>query len=470
MPVRGPDPTLTATLDQIVAQAPPDTCLRVAVDGVAVYDHRGSDLQTPASTEKLLTASTALERLGADRTLRTELVAAAPPVDGVVAGDVVLVGGGDPVLTTSLYRTVRSQPADQPTTSVDALVDQLAAAGVREVRGRVLIDDGRYDALRVVPSWPERYLAQDQVGPLGALVIDDGYQLELTEDGLDRVRAADPGLAAGEALAALLASRGIAVTGTEVGRAAPPAGGVVLAAVDSPTVGALVDHVLLRSDNQVAELLLKEVGLEAEGEGSTAAGARAVADWESASGAAAEGAVVVDGSGLDPANATSCQALVAALDAAGPDSTLAAGLPIAGETGTLARRFVGTSAVGRLRAKTGSLNGVRALAGFVELPEGTTATFAFVANGEVGPATLTAEDLLAEVLATWLPPCPEGPSAPIVAPRSLAGLTLAAVPGPGLAVGASGVVGALGAIGAEGSAPVDRCTREAGDPIVVGIG
>lgn len=470
VPVRAPDPLLSEQLDAALALAPPDTCLRVVVDGVAVHDHRGSDLQSPASTQKVFTAATVLGVLGADRTLRTELVAAAAPVGGVIAGDVTLVGGGDPVLTTSTYRDHRRLPADRPITLLDAFVDQLQGAGVTEIRGRIRVDDGRYDAQRRVPFWPERITADDPA-PLGALVVDDGFLLRPTpEGGVEEGRPDDPAVAAGDALAWLLASRGIRVTVPGTVRAAPPPGGAVVAAVDSPPMAALVADLLRRSDNHIADQLLKELGVAAEGRGETAAGARAVAAWAQANGAAADGARVVDGSGLDPTNATSCQALVAALDAVGPDGIVAGGLPVAGRSGTLAGRFGDTAAAGRMRAKTGSLDDVTALAGFVDLAEGGTATFALVANGEIGEQALTAERLVAELLATWEPPCPSRPAAPLAAPLVAPTLALAAAPGGALASMAPGLVLTAAALEDPATAPIDRCAREDGTVVEVGIG
>ncbi|MEZ5137835.1 MAG: D-alanyl-D-alanine carboxypeptidase [Acidimicrobiales bacterium] len=224
---------------------------------------------------------------------------------------------------------------------------------------------------------------------------------------------------------------------------------------------------LLRSDNHIAEQLLKELGVVAEGRGETAAGARAVAAWTASVGAATPGSVVVDGSGLDPTNATSCQGLVAALDALGPDGVVGRGLPVAGRTGTLAGRFAATAAAGRLRAKTGTLDDVRALAGFVELPEGT-ATFAFVANGQVGERTQAVEAFLAELLATWRPPCPAGRGAGrrFLAVRR-AGADRAGTVG---AVAAPGLVTALVALEAPATAPLDRCARTSRTPVALGTG
>ncbi|MEZ5180593.1 MAG: D-alanyl-D-alanine carboxypeptidase [Acidimicrobiales bacterium] len=254
------------------------------------------------------------------------------------------------------------------------------------------------------------------------------------------------------------------------GSGTAPRGATALAGVDSPPVSDLVDEMLLRSDNHIAEQLLKELGVVAEGRGETAAGARAVAAWTASVGAATPGSVVVDGSGLDPTNATSCQGLVAALDALGPDGVVGRGLPVAGRTGTLAGRFAATAAAGRLRAKTGTLDDVRALAGFVELPEGGTATFAFVANGQVGERTQAVEAFLAEVLATWRPPCPAGRAAPVDAPLAASAVLVPIAPGPWGAVAAPGLVTALVALEAPATAPLDRCARTSRTPVALGTG
>jgi D-alanyl-D-alanine carboxypeptidase/D-alanyl-D-alanine-endopeptidase (penicillin-binding protein 4) len=468
VPVTGPDPDLARDLDAALALGPDDTCLTVVADGATAYDHRGSDLQIPASTQKLLTASAALAAIDPATTFRTELVAAGPVAGGVVDGDLVLVGGGDPVLTTDRYAAATARPAERPTTRLDELVEQLLAAGITEVRGQILVDDRRYDAQRTVATWPARYLAEQQSGALGALVVDDGFVLEPDDDGTDtRTRVDEPAISAGGTVQVLLASRGVAVAGLP----APgerPAEGAVLASVESPPLGDLVVDLLQRSDNHAAELLLKELGRTAEGEGSTAAGARAVAAWAAQTGAASPGTFVADGSGLDRTNQTTCQDLVAVLDAAEADGPIDRGLPVAGQTGTLAGRLTDTSAVGVLRAKTGSLNGVRSLAGTVERPEGGTATFALIANGDLTGAAQV-EALVAELLATWEPPCPATPPAPILARPTVAPVAI----GLATASGAGGWPAALVALAelqAPEVAPIDRCSREAGTPVDLGIG
>lgn len=135
-------------------------------------------------------------------------------------------------------------------------------------------------------------------------------------------------------------------------------------------------------------------------------------------GADREGSTAVDGSGLDPANRVTCDGLVSLLDTSGGlGGQLGQSLPVAGRSGTLIERFRGTPAEATLHAKTGSLASVRALAGFVELPEGGTATFAYVVNAERLPAQLDrVQDFLATVLGGYLPPCPEPGPTGLVAP------------------------------------------------------
>jgi D-alanyl-D-alanine carboxypeptidase/D-alanyl-D-alanine-endopeptidase (penicillin-binding protein 4) len=443
-PAVGVDPALLTGLDGVVALSPPESCLRVDIARATVFRHQADRPLIPASTQKVLVGQVALDRLGADHRFRTQVLGPAP-VDGVVTGDVVLLGGGDPLLTTATYAFVR-RTADQPLTFLDALADALATAGVRRITGRILADDTRYDALRSVPSWPARYLTQDQIGPLGALTVDDGFRLDLPAEGSDAApvprRVADPALHAADQLNTLLYARGVAVDGgTAVGPA--PVDQPELAGVDSAPLGEVVRQMLEESDNGTAELLTKELGVQAGTGGSTAAGTAAVVDRATALGLPTAGTVLADGSGLDRGNRTSCDALVAALiTSGGVDGAIGSRLPVAGRTGTLRERFLGTPAQGRLRAKTGSLNSVTALAGFVTMSDGRTATFAYIANGPQAEDPRRGQDFLGALLGQFEPVCDDVAADPIVAPvgayavqsAALAGVPLAALLGPVLDV------------------------------------
>jgi D-alanyl-D-alanine carboxypeptidase/D-alanyl-D-alanine-endopeptidase (penicillin-binding protein 4) len=459
------DLALVTDLDAVVALSPADTCLVVAIDGRPVYDHRGGDLQVPASTQKVLTAAASLERLGRDHRFRTSLVTSAAVRDGVVEGDVTLVGGGDPTLITSVYRVLRPVGADEPVTLLDDLGTSLRAEGITRIDGRILGDESLFDDQRTVASWPARYIAQGQSGPLTALTVDDATRFELGEQGLTRVRSTDPPADAARALAAVLSSQGIEVTGGAAAGTAPPGARPLVAARSKP-MSAVTADILARSDNQGAELLLKHLGVEATGVGSTAAGATALADWSAEAGVAPEGSYVVDGSGLDAGNRVTCQQLVDVLERSGRDSPLAAGLPVAGETGTLARRFRDTAGAGRLRAKTGRLNDVTALAGFVDGSDGTTATFAYIANGTpVTAEVLRAQDFLAEILGRWVPPCPDEPGPDLLVPLASQVTALSTVAGVGggfAPMAAATAASSLAATERGAERWLDRCSRAEG--------
>ena len=143
---------------------------------------------------------------------------------------------------------------------------------------------------------------------------------------------------------------------------------VAAAAPVDEDVPDLVTGMLRDSDNEAARSLLDRVG-----------GPAAVVDALVARGLPVEGVVVADGTGHDRTNRVTCRLLTAILDDARP--LLDGALAVAGETGTLATRFVGTPVAGRMRAKTGSIRGVSSLAGFVDGYDGRSRTFAFVTNG-----------------------------------------------------------------------------------------
>jgi D-alanyl-D-alanine carboxypeptidase/D-alanyl-D-alanine-endopeptidase (penicillin-binding protein 4) len=348
------------------------SCLRVTIDGDEIVDANGTVPLIPASTLKLLTASVALEVLGADRTAETKIEAIAGPVGGVITGDVWIVGGGDPLLATEAYVKLYRRPPE-PRTSLEALADSLVAAGVTQISGRVLGDESRFDTERYVPTWPQRYINAREIGPMSALSVNDGF----IDSALNP--AADPAASGAAELVGLLQQRGVTVGGSGSGTA--PAGTVELASIEGAPLRDVVGEDLKLSDNGTSELMVKEIGVAASGTGSTQAGTAAVVAHLTDSGLPVEGLVVNDGSGLDRGNRVTCELLTAVLDDAGPDSDLTAQMAVAGESGTLDRRFDGTVVEGKVAAKTGSLSGVVGLAGFADATDGTDVTFAVLLNG-----------------------------------------------------------------------------------------
>jgi len=350
-------------------------CLTVRIDGRVVHQSGTSEPLIPGSVQKILTAVGVIENIGLDERFTTEVLATAPVADGEIDGDLVLVGGGDPMLGIASYADAYTRQP-QLRTSMEALADTIASSGVTRVRGRVVVIDDRYDAVRVVETWPERYVTQFNAGPIGALTVNDGF----AEWEPRRVYADDPALYAGRVLTSELSRLGVRVDGApRRGEIAPDSG--VLATLDSPTIGEILQQMLRESDNNTAESLLKELGYRANGIGTTDSGAEAVVEAVAARGYDVEGLVVTDGSGLDRGNLVTCDVLAEILDLEGPDSAIGAGLAVAGESGTIGHRFIDTPAEGKLHAKTGLLNNVNGLAGWVESADGTIVTFAQLFNG-----------------------------------------------------------------------------------------
>jgi serine-type D-Ala-D-Ala carboxypeptidase/endopeptidase (penicillin-binding protein 4) len=406
------DDRMRAAIEPLLATAPADSCVVVSNGGRVVVDRNGDQPKAPASTAKLLTAVAMLAEFPAEHRLVTRAVAAAEPRAGVIEGDLFLVGGGDPILTTSGYPPTFENP-DQLVNDFAALADRIASAGVREVRGDVVGDESRYDRERWIPTWPERYQREGYVGPLSALMVNDGttgYSLDPDGPAPDR-RAGDPAALAAETLRTLLVDRGVRVTGG-VRTATAPADVVEVATLESRTMQDLVDEMVGDSDNTTAELLAKELGRQRDGRGTTAAGTAAIQEVLTEQGLPTDGLRLLDASGLDPQNRLTCGLLVEALDEAGPDSALAASLAVAGETGTLRRRMRGTPAQGRVEAKTGTLSQVNALAGFATTLAGSTLTFAYLVDGPDQPLGYQViDDFVAALVGV-----PDGPPVDELAP------------------------------------------------------
>lgn len=409
---------LHGDLEAWLAVQPPDTCLAVeGDDGDVRFDHRSDVSLVPASTAKLLTATAAIRELGEDHRFRTVLSATATPAGEVVPGDLVLIGGGDPLLASPDYAArFRRQP--QTFTDLDSLAAQVVEAGIRRVDGAVVGDEGRYDRERYVASWPRRYVDQDQIGPLSALSVNDGFaEYPLAPDAPgDLVAAEDPAVDAAAVLTRLLEARGVDVAGPP--RSGPsPEGATELAAVESVPVREVVAQMLRESDNSTAELLLKELG-HAAGDPSTEGGRRVTTAALGGAAIDAGGVVVADGSGLSLDNRLTCGLLVELLTASPEAAILDDGLPVAGQTGTLAERFDGTELDGVLRAKTGTLNSVTALAGVVE-DDDAPLTFALVVNlpgSVVSLELIGAQEELAEILRSW----PRVPDVSVLGPEPAA--------------------------------------------------
>ncbi len=332
-------------------------------DGPPVYA-TGNASFTPASTMKLLTTTAALAALGPDHRFETTAVAKGRRI--------TLVGGGDPMLARS-PRDDWPQVAD-----VSSLAEQAAADLGRRRPVRISYDASLFTGPAENPYWRADYIPDDIVSPISALWVDEGIAADRSE------RVEDPARDAAAAFAKALADQGVPVQGEPTpGRA--PAGARTVATVSSPTLSQIVEHVILVSDNEGAEVLAHQVGLALGTGGSFAGGAQGVRQVLSDLGVPLDGVVIRDGSGLSRRNLVRTGTMLEVLRVAADEPELRAvvtGLPVGGFTGSLTFRFADAPAagVGRVRAKTGTLGGVRSLAGIATDQAGTPMVFVLAAD------------------------------------------------------------------------------------------
>jgi D-alanyl-D-alanine carboxypeptidase/D-alanyl-D-alanine-endopeptidase (penicillin-binding protein 4) len=340
--------------------------------GRTLYATDADLAQVPASTAKIVTGASALRLLGPDARIPTTVVA------GTAADEVVLVGGGDVTIT-------RDGDAEGfPTTASMADLARQTAEALEEAgttRVRLVLDDTAFTGPDTGPGWLPGDLAVGVVSRVSALTVDEA---RVEPGGL--ARYADPTARAGVVFRNLLRRNGVTVT--ETSRGAATAGAARLGIVESAPVSALVEQMLLESDNDLAEALAHLAGAAAGAGGSFAGGAIAAQEALDWLGIDATGAVISDGSGLSTRNRYSAELLAAVLEAAtSPErpelAPLVSGLPAAGVDGTLSDRFdtpTTREARGRVRAKTGTLTGVHSLAGTVLDADGRTLVFAVLAD------------------------------------------------------------------------------------------
>ena len=376
--------------------------------GVLVSDAHGRPLLThdadrpllPASTLKLVTAAAILVTLGPDARLSSSVETTAPLEDGVVDGDLLLAGTGDPLLATREYgRWV--YPA-RPRTPMEQLADDLVAVGVRHVTGDVLGSAEGFGGPMVAAGWRESYYHDFNARRITGLTVDAGLEATYTwpddevpgpddEVEPERVRlelADDPTQQAAAELIRLLEARGVRIDGD--GRTGTPEGPILgtLARVHGPPMHEVLRFMVQRSDNHIADTLLHVAGRVRTGEGSWERGERALLQVLDHLDVPTQGARFADGSGLsrdDRLTATTLVELDRAMLAHRHGEVWESLMAVAGEPGTLRTRLRATPAQGRLLAKTGHLRDVASLSGFVRGDTGERLHFALIANEVAGP-------------------------------------------------------------------------------------
>ena len=454
--------------------------------GDVLFAHHGDRLMMPASTMKIITLAVAAERLGWDYFYETRLLSAAAVVDGVLRGDLIVRGSGDPTINTR---------AGNGTPAFDAWATTLLEAGITAIDGRVIGDDDLVEDATPGYGWSWDDLPYGYATPAGALHHRDNVALltvrpgggagedamievgpptsgvrvvnrvetvspdgetELTlkrmPDGGVEVLGAVPASAAPvyrtasvqnptaffvRALKQTLKMWGIDVSGDAVDLDEIDAAVVddalrVLASHRSPPLSDIAGTLMGVSQNLYAETLLRT--LDEEGRPRSAeAGRDVMREVLESWGVDPSRVIIADGSGLSRYNYVTARTLVDVLQRMHDDprhaSPFLATLPVAAQSGTLATRLTGTAAAGNVHAKTGSMSNVRALAGYVTSGDGNVLAFAVLANNFPSPAgpILAVIDRLVEQLAlsTQSDSVGQGPPAPSGRPRRYCSLLAA---------------------------------------------
>jgi D-alanyl-D-alanine carboxypeptidase/D-alanyl-D-alanine-endopeptidase (penicillin-binding protein 4) len=364
--------------------------------GTVLWQQADTTPLTPASTLKILTSAAALLALEHTDQLSTKVVAGPQP------GTVVLVGGGDPTLSSLPAGTNTVYPG---AATLDDLVAQVKANSGGTPVTQVIFDVSRYSGDVMAPGWEPSDVQLGSIAPIVPVMMDGGRQKQTDPDS---PRTGSPA----QAVAGEFARR-LGVSAVSQGSA--PANGKVLGEVKSAPVEQLVDNLLQISDNVLAEAMARQIAEVSGGEASFAGGVKAVRDVLTKNGFDLTGAELADGSGLSTADKIPARLLAQILSvAAKPDSSdprtaklrpLLTGIPVAGGSGTLAARYGnGPSAAGKgwVRAKTGTLTNVNSLAGVVVDRAGRVLVFAFMSNS---PQNMDAVREALDTLATTLRGC-----------------------------------------------------------------
>jgi len=429
--------------------------------GGELVAHDADRAMSLASTAKLLTSTAALSALGGGFRWRTGVLGAEPDDKGEIAGDLYVKGRGDPMLGTAELRALAAELVARGVRTVDRLV--IDGSYFDDVVDPPHFDDQKTETAGFRAPVASFGVARSTVtvvvvaDPGGAATVtldpdpgsDPGTSIKLVNKGVTSVttgrtrievnvkpkpghlelevsgqirwgtgswevrkRVADPARFAGEVFRRALIEQGVKVKGRTIGKGVVPATAKLLAVHESAPLTEVLRHMNKLSDNYLAECVLKTLGAETKttpGPATWADGRAALHGYLAKIGLPEAGYRADNGSGLFDATEVSAKQLTTVLRAAhrdfrvGPD--LVATLPVGGVDGTLAKRWHGHPAQGRVRAKTGTLDKVITLAGYLALDAQHPLGFAILVNdippGQRGGARTAADDII-DALAAYL--------------------------------------------------------------------
>lgn len=370
-----------------------------------LYARNAASLMVPASNMKIITSAVALSQLGDDFRFTTTFSAHGTIADGVLNGDLVVTGRGDPTLSDHVRGSARL--------AMDSLADSIVAHGVHAISGHIYSGADNFPGPHVGEGWAWDDLTESYGAGVDELLYNEGMGRVVvrTTGGDSLVKTApvpDPTNDYLTELESALASRGVR-TALGVAESVVPHDRTPLDTMFvsySIPLRAILPYFLKPSQNQIGEVLLRAVGLERTGVGSPDSGIAIAKRQLAAWGVPPDGYEIRDGSGMARTDLISPETIVHVLDhmRASPDfASFFNALPIAGVDGTIAQRMRGTAAQNNVRAKTGSLQWVRSLSGYVTDADGNRLIFSILANKWTTPASVVTAtaDSIAVALAVF---------------------------------------------------------------------
>jgi len=369
MPVAAAPPPWKQDIDEAVAGH--HVSVAIGLDGGWLYRHDTWDRMTPASNQKLVFSMALLQKASIDTRIRTRVLTKGEITNGVLRGNLWIVGNGDPEVDRG---------------TMAALARAVDEGGIRKVRGRVLGATTGFQRDWWAPGWQD-YFPRDYIALPTALTFEGNQDAR-------GVHIRDPERRAARSLTKRLRALGVVVT-MEAGAGAPPIGLRRIGTLASDPLGPLISRMNRRSRNFYAEVLGKWLGgLVIGGTGSIAKGARAITRFADARGVSL---VAHDSSGLSSRNRIRTQDLVKLLWFAETrpwETNLRGSLPTGGQ-GTLEGRLVGV----KVRAKTGTLIDISALSGWVWLEqEGAWGEFSIMSRGMSKSEAASIEDRIVRIV------------------------------------------------------------------------
>ena len=407
-PVSGPLAELRHSIDSLVddprfSNAQIGLLIVNPETGDTLYSRNAGKLFMPASNEKILTSAVALAQLGPDYKYHTIIASRGQLKDTVLTGDLIVIGRGDPTMSDRVHGSAANAMA--------AVADSIMARGITHVTGSLKQGGNAFPDSIYGYGWEWDDITGESGAPIDELLYNEGMVQRAAKiggrDTVISVATRTPGYVYLSALYGALSQRGVRVMGlVDLNSDSLTVPYDTVYVLESPPLREILKVFLKPSQNQIGEALLKTLGLERSGIGTADAGAQVITtqlrDW----GVDSTEVVVYDGSGLSRHDLVTPRTLVKVLSAMRKDTAFQVyydAFPIAGVDGTIRSRMKGTPAENNLRGKTGTIEFVRSLSGYVDTADHQRLIFSFLSNNFTTPVSeiTKIQDAVGALLASY---------------------------------------------------------------------